>query len=113
MATIGSCGLFATISGSNSATTATIGGFMHPLLVKDGYDTRFAAATAAAGGCVGTIIPPSIIFIVYGFLMTLSISDLFVAGILPGLLMVLSMMGVCWWASLKFGWGLISPLSMP
>lgn len=112
LATIASCGLFAAISGSNSATTATIGGIMHPLLVKDGYDTRFAAATAAAGGTVGIIIPPSIIFIVYGFLMNLSISDLFVAGILPGLLMVASMMGVCWYMARRRGWGAVSPLEM-
>jgi len=111
LATIGSCGLFAAISGSNSATTATIGGIMHPLLVKDGYDPRFAAATAAAGGTVGIIIPPSIIFIVYGFLMNLSISDLFVAGILPGILMVFSMQMVCWWMSRRNGWGSVSPLS--
>ena len=110
LATIGSCGLFAAISGSNSATTATIGGIMHPLLVKDGYDSRFAAATAAAGGTVGIIIPPSIIFIVYGFLMNLSISDLFVAGILPGMLMVVAMQVVCWWMCRKHGWGSISPL---
>ena len=112
LATIASCGLFAAISGSNSATTATIGGIMHPLLVKDGYDTRFAAATAAAGGTVGIIIPPSIIFIVYGFLMNLSISDLFVAGILPGILMVTSMMGVCWFMARRRGWGSIAPLDM-
>ncbi len=113
LATLGSCGLFAAISGSNSATTATIGGIMHPLLVKDGYDTRFAAATAAAGGTVGIIIPPSIIFIVYGFIMNLSISDLFVAGILPGLLMVVSMMGVCWYASRRNGWGSVEALQWP
>ncbi len=112
LATIGSCGLFAAISGSNSATTATIGGIMHPLLEKDGYDSRFAAATAAAGGTVGIIIPPSIIFIVYGFLMNLSISDLFVAGILPGMLMVVAMQLVCWWMCRKNGWGSISPLDM-
>lgn len=112
LATIGSCGLFAAISGSNSATTATIGGIMHPLLVKDGYDTRFAAATAAAGGTVGIIIPPSIIFIVYGFLMNLSISDLFVAGILPGMLMVIAMQVVCWWMCRKHGWGSVTPLDM-
>lgn len=112
LATIGSCGLFAAISGSNSATTATIGGIMHPLLVKDGYDTRFAAATAAAGGTVGIIIPPSIIFIVYGFLMNLSISDLFVAGILPGALMVIAMQIVCWWMCRKHGWGSVTPLDM-
>lgn len=112
LATIGSCGLFAAISGSNSATTATIGGIMHPVLVKDGYDTRFAAATAAAGGTVGIIIPPSIIFIVYGFLMNLSISDLFVAGILPGMLMVFAMQAVCWYLARKHGWGSVEPLSM-
>lgn len=112
LATIGSCGLFAAISGSNSATTATIGGIMHPLLVKDGYDSRFAAATAAAGGTVGIIIPPSIIFIVYGFLMNLSISDLFVAGILPGILMVIAMQLVCWWMCRKHGWGTVSPLEL-
>ncbi|MFV0665813.1 TRAP transporter large permease [Denitromonas sp.] len=112
LATIGSCGLFAAISGSNSATTATIGGIMHPLLVKDGYDSRFAAATAAAGGTVGIIIPPSIIFIVYGFLMNLSISDLFVAGILPGALMVIAMQVVCWWMCRKHGWGSVTPLDM-
>jgi len=111
LATIGSCGMFAAISGSNSATTATIGGIMHPVLEEDGYDGRFAAATAAAGGTVGIIIPPSIIFIVYGFLMNLSISDLFVAGILPGLLMVMAMQGVCWFLARKNGWGTIAPLS--
>lgn len=112
LATIGSCGLFAAISGSNSATTATIGGIMHPLLKKDGYNDRFAAATAAAGGTVGIIIPPSIIFIVYGFLMNLSISDLFVAGILPGLLMVIAMQAVCWWQCKKNNWGTVSPFSL-
>ncbi|MCF8150920.1 MAG: TRAP transporter large permease [Burkholderiaceae bacterium] len=112
LATIGSCGLFAAISGSNSATTATIGGIMHPLLVKDGYDGRFAAATAAAGGTVGIIIPPSIIFIVYGFLMNLSISDLFVAGIMPGILMVIAMQAVCWWMCRKNGWGTVTPFEM-
>ncbi len=112
LATIGSCGLFAAISGSNSATTATIGGIMHPLLEKDGYDSRFAAATAAAGGTVGIIIPPSIIFIVYGFLMNLSISDLFVAGILPGILMVFAMQAVCWYMCRKHNWGTVTPLVM-
>ena len=67
MASLGACGLFAAISGSNSATTATIGSMLHPEMVKGGYDERFSAATAAAGGTVGIIIPPSIIFIVYGF----------------------------------------------
>ncbi len=105
MASLAACGLFAAISGSNSATTATIGSMLHPEMVKGGYDERFSAATAAAGGTVGIIIPPSIIFIVYGFLMNLPISDLFVAGIIPGALMVIGMQAVCWVVCRMNGWG--------
>ena len=112
MAAIGACGLFAAISGSNSATTATIGSMLHPEMVKGGYDERFSAATAAAGGTVGIIIPPSIIFIVYGFMMNLPISDLFVAGIIPGALMVLAMMLMAWIVCSINGWGYLIKLEM-
>jgi TRAP-type C4-dicarboxylate transport system permease large subunit len=105
MAALGACGMFAAISGSNSATTATIGSIMHPEMTKGGYDTNFAAATVAAGGTVGIIIPPSIIFIVYGFLLNLSISDLFVGGLLPGILMVIAMQTACWIVCQINGWG--------
>ena len=105
MASLGACGLFAAISGSNSATTATIGSIMHPEMTKGGYDRNFAAATIAAGGTVGIIIPPSIIFIVYGFLMNLSISDLFIGGLLPGVLMIVAMQFVCWLICQLNGWG--------
>ena len=111
MASLGACGLFAAISGSNSATTATIGSMLHPEMVKGGYDERFSAATAAAGGTVGIIIPPSIIFIVYGFLMNLPISDLFIAGLVPGSLMVLAMMVACFIVCSLNGWGYIIALS--
>ena len=112
MASLGACGLFAAISGSNSATTATIGSMLHPEMVKGGYDERFSAATAAAGGTVGIIIPPSIIFIVYGFLMNLPISELFVAGILPGALMVMGMQFACWIICRLNGWGHLIPLQL-
>ena len=112
MASLGACGLFAAISGSNSATTATIGSMLHPEMVKGGYDERFSAATAAAGGTVGIIIPPSIIFIVYGFLMNLPISDLFVAGIIPGALMVAGMQVACWIVCRLNGWGHLIQLQM-
>ncbi|CTQ49116.1 TRAP transporter large permease [Jannaschia donghaensis] len=111
MAALGACGLFAAISGSNSATTATIGSMLHPEMVKGGYDERFSAATAAAGGTVGIIIPPSIIFIVYGFLLNLPISDLFVAGIIPGSMMVLAMMSAAFLLSWKNKWGVLIGLS--
>jgi C4-dicarboxylate transporter DctM subunit len=112
MASLGACGMFAAISGSNSATTAAIGSIMHPEMVKNGYDTNFAAATAAAGGTVGIIIPPSIIFIVYGFLMNLSISDLFIGGLLPGILMVAAMQAACMIVSYRNGWGNLIKLDM-
>ncbi len=112
MASIAACGLFAAISGSNSATTATIGSMLHPEMVKGNYDERFSAATAAAGGTVGIIIPPSIIFIVYGFLMNLPISDLFVAGIIPGSLMVLGMMTAAFIICTINGWGILIGLSV-
>ena len=105
MATIGACGMFAAISGSNAGTTATIGSIMQPEMAKNGYDERFAAATAAAGGTVGIIIPPSIIFIVYGFLLDLPISDLFIGGMLPGILMVIAMQGACFFVCHKNKWG--------
>ena len=112
MATLGACGLFAAISGSNSATTATIGSMLHPEMVKGGYDDRFAAATAAAGGTVGIIIPPSIIFIVYGFLLNLSISELFIAGIVPGVLMVVGMQLACFIIAQRNGWGHLIAINM-
>lgn len=112
MAAIAACGLFAAISGSNSATTATIGSMLHPEMVKGGYDERFAAATAAAGGTVGIIIPPSIIFIVYGFLLNLPISDLFIAGIIPGALMVLAMMMAAFIICTINGWGILIGISL-
>lgn len=109
MASLGACGMFAAISGSNSATTATIGGIMHPEMTEGKYDSKFAAATVAAGGTVGIIIPPSIIFIVYGFMMNLPIGDLFMAGLVPGILMVIAMQLVCWYIARKNGWGVLNP----
>ena len=85
---------------------------LHPEMVKGGYDERFSAATAAAGGTVGIIIPPSIICIVYGFLMNLPISDLFVAGIIPGALMVFAMQFACWIICRINGWGYLIPLQL-
>lgn len=112
MASLGACGMFAAISGSNSATTATIGGIMHPEMTKGNYDSKFAAATIAAGGTVGIIIPPSIIFIVYGFMMNLPIGDLFMAGLIPGILMVIAMQLVCYWVCRKNKWGILQPFNL-
>ncbi|MDD9906851.1 MAG: TRAP transporter large permease [Rhodospirillaceae bacterium] len=112
MASLGACGMFAAISGSNAATTATIGSITYPTMVKQGYDKNFSAATAAAGGTVGIIIPPSILFIVYGYLISLPISELFLAGIIPGILMVAVMMVACYIVSRRRTYGEIIPFEL-
>lgn len=104
VSTVTACGFFAAISGSNSATAATMGRIMIPEMITRGYDKIFAAATAASGGTVGVIIPPSLIFIIYGVLLGVSPGDLFIAGILPGILMVLAMMIVAAITSWRNGW---------
>lgn len=112
MASIAASGMFAAISGSNSATTATIGSITYPAMVENRYEKHFSAATAAAGGTVGIIIPPSILFIVYGYLISLPISELFLAGVIPGILMVIAMMVACHIVSRRRNYGEISPFTM-
>ncbi len=111
MATLGACGIFAAISGSNAATAATIGSIMYPKMIDDGYDPSCAAASIGSGVTAGIIIPPSIIFITYGFLLNLPINDLFTAGAVPGALMVLSMMVVCYILARKNKWGTLMTFS--
>lgn len=112
VSTVAACGFFAAISGSNSATAATMGRIMIPEMVKRGYDRYFAAATAASGGTVGVIIPPSLIFIIYGVLLGVSPGDLFIAGIIPGCLMMLAMMIVAGVISRRNGWDAPGRLSI-
>src|SRR5690625_3926294 len=78
--------IFATMSGSSSATTAAVGTTLIPAMEKRGYPKRLAAATSASSGELGSIIPPSISMIVYGLVANVSIGSLFLAGIIPGLL---------------------------
>ncbi len=91
MTTIFGCFFFAGTSGSSSADTATIGKIMVPALKKRGYDPSYAASLAASGGILGVIVPPSLIFIVYGIATATSVGDLFLGGVLPGLLMAVAM----------------------
>lgn len=90
-AAILTCMFFSTISGSSSATTAAVGSTMVPAMVKAGYPRRFAAATIAVGGELGAIIPPSLPMVIYGLVANVSIGGLFIAGILPGLFVGLSL----------------------
>jgi tripartite ATP-independent transporter DctM subunit len=85
--------LFAGISGSSTADAAGIGSLMIPAMKKQGYDSSFSVAITACSSVMGVIIPPSILMIVWGGLMSVSIGGLFMAGIVPGILMALLMMG--------------------
>ena len=84
--------LFAGISGSSTADAAGIGSLMIPAMKKQGYDSSFSVAITACSSVMGVIIPPSIMMVVWGGLMAVSIGGLFMAGIIPGILIALLMM---------------------
>ena len=92
LATIGGCGAFAAICGSSLATAATMSQVALPEMRRYGYDERLATGSIAAGGTIGILIPPSVILVLYGILTETSISDLFMAGVVPGILTVIAFM---------------------
>lgn len=103
---------FAGISGSAAADAAAVGAVMIPAMKKSGYDSDFAAAVQASGGAIGVVIPPSIPMIVFGFLTGASISQLFAAGILPGVLIGVSLIVVATLISRRRGYGAVSRFSL-
>ena len=86
----------AAITGSAVATAAAVGSIMIPSMVKNGYKKDFASAVVAASSIMGPIIPPSIPFILYGVLANVSIASLFLGGIIPGILLGVSMAVIIW-----------------
>ncbi len=87
------CGMFASVSGSNAATAATMGQLMGPEMRKQGVPSGLAGAIIASGGTLGVVIPPSTIFIIYGITMSVSPVDLNIGGMLPGVLMMTFLIG--------------------
>jgi C4-dicarboxylate transporter, DctM subunit len=104
MVTIVACMFFAAISGSGPATVAAIGGFMIPAMVAKKYDGGFAAAVSASAGSIGVIIPPSIPFVLYGVIGSVSVGSLFLAGVIPGLLIGIGLMITSYIISKKNGY---------
>ena len=96
MVTVLAAAIFAAISGSAPATTAAIGAIMIPAMTARGYDKGFSTALAVSAGVLAPLIPPSIAFVIWGVIAEQSISRLFSAGIVPGLIMAFGLMVVCW-----------------
>ena len=90
------CMFFAAVSGSGPATVAAIGSIMVPAMVERGYDKSFALAVAAAAGSIGVIIPPSIPMVIYGVGTGTSITGLFMGGFMPGILIGLALIALCY-----------------
>lgn len=101
LATIGGCAGFAAICGSSAATAATMGTVALPEMKKYKYDTALATGTVAAGGTLGILIPPSVVLIIYGIQTEQSIGKLFIAGIIPGILLailfMIALLAICRW----------------
>ena len=107
MASVVGCGGFSAITGSSIACASTMGRICAPEMLRMGYDKRLATASVAAGGTLGSLIPPSVLFIIYGIFTETSISSLFLAGIIPGLISLVGFVLVIW------VWALRDPASAP
>lgn len=110
--TIVSAMFFAGISGSAAADAAAVGAILIPAMKRSGYDSDFAAAVQASGGSIGVIIPPSIPMIIFGFLTGASIGQLFAAGILPGLLIGMSLIATSTVISRRRGYAATQAFSL-
>lgn len=104
MVTTVACMFFAAISGSGPATVSAIGSFMIPAMREKNYAGGFAAAITASAGSIGVIIPPSIPFVIYGVVSGASVGEMFMAGIIPGLLIGLALMLTSYIISKKEGY---------
>jgi len=111
IATVMACAFFAAICGSTAATAATMGKIALPEMRKYKYDPTFATGTVAAAGTLGTMIPPSTVFIVYGVLVEESIGKLFIAGVIPGLVLTLILIVFAVYRSRRGGYVRMEPAS--
>ena len=99
VATILSCAIFAAISGSSPVTLLAVGTILYPALLQHGYPKRFALGALTSGGTLGIVIPPSIPLILYGIVTETSIADLFIAGIIPGVMIAVVLAFYSYWVN--------------
>lgn len=98
------CAFFAALSGSGPATVAAIGGIMIPAMVKEKYDTGYSCGVVASAGTLGIIIPPSIPLVIYGIVANTSIAKLFIAGVIPGILIAAALFVLSYGIARKRGY---------
>lgn len=104
MASVVACVFFAALSGSSPATVVAIGSIMFPALVKAGYDEKFTTGLITSAGSLGIVIPPSIPMILYCLVMNVSVAELFMAGILPGILIGAVFLGYTYLLAVRHDW---------
>jgi C4-dicarboxylate transporter, DctM subunit len=104
LVTIGASMFFGALTGSGNTATAAVGSLMIPTMVKRGYGAPFAGAVTAIGGTMGILIPPSITLIVYGIMADLSVARLFLAGVVPGIMLGIGLMVTAFLISKKRGY---------
>ena len=98
------CALFAAVSGSSPATVVAIGSILLPAMVKAGFPNKFGAGVISTSGALGILIPPSIVMVMYSVATNTSVGALFMAGVLPGIALAMTLGGVTWYRARKFGY---------
>jgi C4-dicarboxylate transporter DctM subunit len=101
LAGVMACALFAAVSGSSPATVVAIGSIILPALVKQGFPKRFGAGVITTSGALGILIPPSIVMVIYAVATNSSVGALFMAGVIPGLILATMLGAVTWWRARK------------
>ncbi|EKE17890.1 MAG: hypothetical protein ACD_10C00226G0002 [uncultured bacterium] len=98
------CALFAAVSGSSPATVVAIGSILLPAMVKAGFPNKFGAGVIATSGALGILIPPSIVMVMYSVATNTSVGALFMAGVVPGIALAMTLGGVTWYRAKKFNY---------
>jgi len=105
----GACALFGALTGSSAAAAAALSPVVVPELTRLGYPRPFACGLMAAGGTLGIMIPPSVVFVVYGALTSTSVASLFLAGVIPGLLLAAILAATCYGMARRYRFGAPQP----
>ncbi len=104
LAGVMACALFAAVSGSSPATVVAIGSIILPAMVKQGFPKRFGAGVITTSGALGILIPPSIVMVMYAVATNSSVGALFIAGIIPGIVLASLLGFTTWWRARKFNY---------